>query len=200
MKKILARFKDGIDTVANFINERNAQEKKMILVLAVCFILAIDYWVILKPVIASFNRNTPELNRLKKEAKMYKDDRKNERIIKKDWQSVKEKLDGMEKSFISTDEIPVLLENLSKLASESQVRIMSLKPLETERKDKTGPYKRTPIKIEASATTHAFGTFLSKLETGTAFYRVTNLKITGNSTGGATHNMDLELEAYQKAI
>jgi Tfp pilus assembly protein PilO len=198
--KMPAGIKDSIDKAANFINERTAQEKKMILILGVCVILALDYWIVLKPVIGAFTKNTPLINTLKKEVKTFKEDKKNERIIKKDWQAVKEKLDGMEKSFISTDEIPVLLENLSRLASDSQVRIISLKPMETQKSDRTGPYKRTPIKIEASATTHAFGNFLSKLETGMVFYRVTNLKITGNDAGGAAHMMDLELEAYQKGL
>lgn len=198
--KMPGGIKDFIDKTANFINERTPQEKKMILILGVCVIMALDYWIVLKPIITSFSKNTPLINELKKEVKTHKEDKKNERIIKKDWQAVREKLDGMEKSFISTDEIPVLLENLSRLASEAQVRIISLKPMETQKGDRTGPYKRTPIKIEASASTHAFGNFLSKLETGTAFYRVTNLRISGNDAGGASHVMDLELEAYQKGL
>ena len=192
-----SQAKQVFNNAANFINERSPQEKKMILVLGVCLILVADYWLVLNPLITSFTKVMPQLNQLKQDKKTLKEDKKNERIIKKDWQAVKEKVDAMEKSFISSDELPVLLENLSKLASESQVKIISLKPMEAKN-EKVGSYKKTPIKIEASAGTHAFGAFLAKLETGTAFYRVTNLTITGDVTGGSEHGENLDLEAYQK--
>jgi len=102
-----------------------------------------------------------------------------------------------EKMFVAPGEIPSLFENLSKLAQNSGLKIISLKPANSPEGD-SGNYQRIPIRISALAGTHELGKFLAELEGGGTFFRVTDLKIVANTSDIRRHSIDLSLEACRK--
>lgn len=190
--------KQLLDKLVDLFNERSAHEKKMILIFGVLILVAIDWWVLIQPAVDMLTKNTPVIQTVKKEIRQLKQDKRNRRLIDKDWQDVRAKLDVMETSFTSGDETNVLLEYLSKEAQSSGVRIVSIKPRESEEKTKNSPYHKVPIQITATSSTHELGQFLSALESGPRFFRVTDLKVTANASGGKNHSMEMEIEGYRR--
>ena len=79
-------------------------------------------------------------------AQTLRDDKKNAALIGKNWKGLKSRLAEAEKRFIAPSEIPSLLEQLSVMARDSGVRLISLKPVAAE---DTGYYSRVPIRIQA---------------------------------------------------
>ena len=193
MKK---RLIDLMDKVASFLNSRNTREKMMFIGLFGAGVLAMDYIVFIQPVAKMFVATIPELSAVKQDLHSMQDDFKNREQIEKSWAKAKESLTDKEKMFIAPNEIPALLENLSKLAQDSGVKILTLKP-ETSAPDGSN-YQKVPIKISGLAGAHEFGRFLARLEGGVTFFRVTDVKIQNTQSDIHRHSIDLSIEAYRK--
>ncbi len=185
-----------VDRIAAFVNGRNPREKVMILVFGACFLFTIDYFLVLRPIIGAFSGGA-ELSAKKAELQGLRDDRKNKDKIEAMWTRTKERLDKSESAFIAPDEVPSLLENLSKLASASGLRIVSLKPDE-QTAGEAGPYAKVPIRISAQAGGHELGRFLGRLEASPTFFRVADLRVVENPSDARRHEIQLEIETYRR--
>ncbi len=193
MRKWIERFNA-------FLAAREPREKQLIALFMVAILLAVDYLVFIGPVMGSLARTTPELGRLKMEYKALREDEINREEIEKNWRISHERLQGIENGFVSGDEIPGMLEELSKLASDNGVRLLSLKPDEVTLPagKKNRSYASVPIKITALAGTHELGRFLAQLETSPTTFKVTDIKITVNPLEPRRHGIDIDLQAFQK--
>ena len=192
MKKI------NLDVVKDFLSGRSPREKMMFAGLAITAMLFLDTYFWLRPVIGALGESGPKLSALKKELRGMKDDKKNQALIQKDWQETQEKLSGAEARFIASNEVPALLENLSQLAQESGVKIISLKPIDDPKPAKKSFYTKVPIELSAQAGTHELGKFLAKMESGKTFFRVSDIRIAENSAELKKHLIELRLETYRK--
>ena len=193
MKKILINL---IDKLTNFLNSRNPREKMMFIGFLGAGVLALDFVLFVQPVAKMFVATMPEWSAVTQDLHALQDDDKNRDQIEKSWMKAKEALTEKENMFIAPNEVPALLENLSKLAQDSGVKILTLKP-EAVMSD-SGAYQRIPIKISGSAGAHEFGRFLAKLEGGKTFFRVTDVKIQNTASDIRRHSIDLSIEAYRK--
>ncbi len=191
-------FKFSKETVVQYIDTRNLREKMLIVVFVFFGVLFLDYWVWLGPVFRLLSQSAPRLESAKHEYQGLLDDKKNKEKIKQSWLETKSKLEATEKGFVGANEIPLLLENLSKLAFRSDVKILSLNPTDKAALTAQSLYTPIEVKINALAGTHEFGKFLSQLEGGPTFFKVTDLKISENSLDNKRHLMTVTAEVYKK--
>ena len=197
MKSSPFAFLSGaVEKLNLFIEKRDQREQNMLAGLAFVVLLLADFFILMRPVIFVFSQTTPQLIAAKQELRNLEDDSKNKKLIDKQWLGVKEKLANSEKQFIAHSEIPSLLENLSKLAQNSQVKIITLKPLDAS--DAGSGFVKIPIRMSAVAATHDLGRFLAFLEGGDSYFKVTDLKIMANASDDHRHTVELTLEAYAK--
>lgn len=199
MKNLLTippQVKTSVNKAADFINSRNPREKTMIIVLAVAAFLTIYYFAMSWAVSSVFMTTGPKLSEASRQLSEIKNDAKNKSAIEKKWMDSKERLKKLENSFVSPNGVPALLENLSRLAQATGVRILSLKPSDATSQE--GNYQRIPIAITAMASTHELGLFLSQLEQNATFFRVTDLKITANPLETKRHGVELSIETYRR--
>ncbi len=194
----MAKIKFSVEAVTRHLNERSPREKIMIVILAGSLALFLDYLILVRPIVRVFFDTMPRLASTKQDLHMLGEDRKNKELIEQNWKDMKELLTAANKSFVEPNEIPAFLENLSKLAQETEVKIMSLNPADAPKTAESGPYTRVPISLSAAAGTHAFGRFLAKLESQKPFIRVTDIKITANPMDMKRHQIELKVEAYRK--
>lgn len=187
--------KEGI---ANFFNSRSGMQKNAILILVIAVVLYLDYSIAIHPLALSFLAVNPELRSFKQELRMLKDDKKNKAQIDKDWTESKRKLEESEKKLVSSKQGPALLARLSELATDSNVKIVTVKPGESAKTDSGGSYAPHPIKISASAGTHALGNFLAKTESSSVFFKIVNLSITENPADVRKHDVEIEMEYYRR--
>lgn len=190
--------KPSLDVFANFLNSRNVREKQLIIGFVVVLLFSADYFVLIQPVTKIFSEVSPKVAPLKEELKSLKEDNKNKEAIQKKWEEAKKDLGEKEKFFISPDETPALLENLSKEALRSGVKITSLEPSDAVRGSGKSVYTPLPLEVKAAAGTHELGTFLSRLETGGTLFKVKDLKISSNPLNERKQTVELSMEAFKK--
>lgn len=186
-----------IEKINEFLDSRTNREKIMIMAMGGALILAIDYFLIVGPILGLFSKTAPAIDLRKQELRALRDDQKNKKVIEQNWILAKNELAQKEKMFIAPNELPALLELLSRFAQNSGLRITSLTPVENVAAD-SGPYSKIPIKMNATAGTHELGKFLSAIESGEIFIKVTNLKIMANPQNEAKHTIELQLEAIRR--
>ncbi len=191
-----AVFSKAIDNFNNFLENRQKNEKTMILVFFFTLVLVVDYYLLMSPVINIFTKSVPELQESRTKLESLRDDQKNSDAIHRQWISANEKLAVMEKKFILQTEVPSLLEKLSKLAQDNHLKIINLKPMDTA--DAGQGFLKIPIKMSAVAGTHDLGQFLSQLEAGSIFFKVTSVRITANPADEHRHIAELSIETYAK--
>lgn len=196
------KIKLALVLLQKFINERNPREKQMIIIFGILGIIFFDYWLFINPVVKVFTKNLSQSGALESELRGLKDDQKNKQRIEQNWNQTEEKLEQSEKRFIPPNEMPAFLENISKLALDSGVKVMSLQPFEKpgkgNAKESSSPYSGMSIKISAIGGTHEFGKFLSLLETNPTFIKVIALRISHNTMDDRKHTLELSIEVYRK--
>ncbi len=184
---------------ANFFNGRNPREKMMIIAFAACLIVFLDYWVLIHPVVQVFRDTLPNLAVLEADAESYRTDQKNREPIERACAEAQNRIMETENGFVAPDGLPALLENLSKQAQESGVKILSLRTGEAEEAGQTRRYSSVPIRISAVAGTHNLGKFLARLESGRTFFKVLDLKVAAQSSDPKRHLIDTTLQVYRRA-
>jgi Tfp pilus assembly protein PilO len=187
----------GLDFIANFLNSRTLREKQLIIGFVVVFLFCVDYFLLIQPVIGIFSEVSPKVSPVKEELKALRDDQKNKDSITRKWENAKKELDEKERYFISPDETPALLENLSKEAQKSGVKITSLEPFNVKAGSKAA-YTPLPIQVKANAGTHELGAFLARLENGQTFFKIADLRITANPLNERKHAVEMNMEVYKK--
>ena len=172
----------------------------MVVAGAAMAIIVLDSFLLINPVIGVVMSTSPKLAVMKRQLQGLKDDHRNKPLIEQTWEATKKRLTEAESRLVASNELPALLENLSTLAQDSGVKIISLKPIETvaktEKAQEIRRYHSIPIEISALSGTHELGKLLSKLESGPTFFRVTDIKITANSADIRRHSIQLGLETF----
>ena len=185
--------------IATFLNARAPRERLFIVGFAAAFLFFLIYMFWLQPMTNALMQTIPALSSQEARLEEMRDDKKNAVAIGQKWDATKKELQDKESRIGASSEIAPLLENLSKQASESGVRITSLKPIELLNPAAGKLYFSVPIQIKATAGTHALGAFLMRLETGGTFFKVTDLKISANTADERKHLIEMMVETYRKA-
>lgn len=106
---------------------------------------------------------------------------------------------GYSRQLPSEKEMSRLLEDLAATAKKSDVRLISVTPLEADETDVgTGKiyYRSIPITVTAKAGYHQLGHFVNDLEQGGRFITVQDLKVSNDPRTPRLHNVKLVIKAY----
>ena len=131
----------------------------------------------------------------------------NEAAIREQHQQLDETVMSLRKMMSPEEELPSVIEFLSDLASQTQVKIQTIFPQrpigDVGEKDKTHTpataqvvYKEIPIQIDAQASYHQLGTFLSLIEAGTKPMQLLTLRISTNPKEPRWHTINMVILAY----
>jgi len=132
----------------------------------------------------------------------------NEPALREQHRHLQDAVVALNRVLPSEEELPTVIEFLSGLASQTQVKIQSIfpqRPLEplggqTGDKAKTPAevmvYTEIPIQIDAQASFHQLGTFLALVESSDKPMQVSTLRISGNPKESRWHNVTLAILAY----
>ena len=187
------------DFIANFLNARAPRERLFLVGFAAVLAILLDYMLWFAPVTRTLTRTVSTLSLLQTQLDELEHDKKNEAAIRQKWESIQQELLDMEGRVGASGQIAPMLEDLSKLASESGVRIVSLTPSENAGPAVSKLYLVVPIQISAMAGTHQVGAFLMRLETGSTFYKVLDLRIAANPADERKHLIEMKVETYRRA-
>jgi Tfp pilus assembly protein PilO len=182
----------------------DSKEKQKLYVLFVIFGiagLALYYSLFLKPQFSGFMAKNKEFrvtrDRVKSEEIMII----NEAGIKKQHENFAKQAEYLEKRLPGQDQISSLLEDFSKTAESSGVKILKIKPLETpvstpKQKVTNNAYSEFQILIEARAGYHQLGVFVDKVEKMDRFIKVTDIDIAGIDKDPRHHDIKMRIITY----
>lgn len=197
LEPVLTRLKPVTEKARAFLNTRSPSERQMLIVFGILIVVALDYLLLVQPIVGVFTKNSPQLANLRAEIGARQDDRNNRRLIETKTTEALAELELKRKRFIAADELPAFLESLSKLASDSGLKILMLTPSAVAAEEGQHPYVRTPLRIDAQAGTHELGKFLSRLETHEIFFKVTGIRISDNPNDTRRHSVELTIDVYR---
>ncbi len=133
--------------------------------MALVFLL--DYFVLMSPQLAALGKINPEIRAVSDSIRRAKVDLKKLDSYQSDLENLSEKFEEANLKVKSRDEVPIILEHIANVASETGVKIDQIMPdsfnqeLLTENSQRR--YYDLPIYIEARSSYHNLGRFLNKL-------------------------------------
>jgi type IV pilus assembly protein PilO len=191
-EKILSNVKFG----------RNKNETTLILIAAVVVFATIYFFVLINPIIISIFGNLKDISVYKTDVKQVKDSLGREDSLKKELETMYQEVTSYEKRLPTKREIPMILEELSRVAKMTNLKIIAISPVnkkvDNNPKDKIEekPYQEIPISITAQGGYHAIGAFINKMETGSRFIKVSKLGLASNSQDAKNHDLELVVSTY----
>ncbi len=181
----------------NFDFEKN---KNLIIVSALVVIFIFDVIILMKPQIAILSKlssKSAALNRDLRDAKKavasQKDTENKLALLKvkvKEWGS----------AVTPEEELPSVLEGISRIANQTSTKITQIKPIKEEKapilKSASGTYYKIPILIEAQCGYHSLGKFLNELENGQVIMKIIALEIVANPADIMHHLVKLTVQTF----
>lgn len=180
------------------------EKQKLYILFAVFGVAAMVFYfnLLLKPQFSRFIVHNREYYSIKRRVNSGRALIANEARIQVHYESLKKETELLEKGFPGQDEVPTLLEDFSRIAESSDVKILRIKPLEvlndvTNRSTAAGGfYAEFPILIEAMAGYHQCGVFINKIENMDRFIKIDEVDISARSASPRSHDIRLRVIAY----
>ena len=196
----------GFDFIFKNMPELELDESKkkvlLIYIAAVCGIFILYFLIFLKPSVTKLFSVIPKVRQRRIEMKVVTGDLEHRNKLELKIKNLEKKEDAYEKSFSKEKEIPMLLENLSKIAKSSGVKISGIKPIngsplrKPQEAEKEKDYQEVPIAVTAQSGYHELGKFINKLENDTRFMQVSDIKIEANDKNPRRHDIEFVVYAY----
>lgn len=195
-----------IDDLNNFdlknIDLKNARTRILLLtVSAVLAAAALYIYFVFVPQVMGVFKLSGNVGKMKSELK-------SARVVIADFERLNnnlkergQKVESYEKKLPAEQEIPVLLENLSNMAKDSDIKIVGIVPAMSYFKvdlsaNQNPIYREIPILITAKSGYHELGSFLNSLENADRFTKVVDIGIKANRTSPKKHDVELMICTY----
>jgi len=167
-------------------------------------VFLLDYFVLMRPQLATLTKINPELKILstdieKAKVEITKLDQYKKEVVRME-DAIKKENEKVE----PREEVPLILEHVSRLANTNGVKINQIMPnvidSEIVLENNERVYYLLPIEIEAKAGYHNLGRFINTIEQGEIFLKVKKLTIAAVANT-KEHSIKLTLDAivYEKA-
>ena len=174
------------------------------------------FWVYVVAIVRPLLREVGQLGQQGREArqqlKLLEAATANERALQEQYHEVEQNVLSLRRLLPSEEELPAVIELVSNMASQAQVKIQTIFPQRPQsgegnggKKDKDKKevalkspvvYKDVLIQIEALAGFHQLGTFLSLVEQGDKPMQITSLRITQDPKEMRRLRVKLLLQAF----
>jgi Tfp pilus assembly protein PilO len=180
-----------------------AKQKKIILmVVGAVTVLYIDFVCILKPQARNLGKSSYELRQVRVSLKQYKNGSSGIRALEDSLDSMKARYANSENKIFSESEVTALLDDISKKALASGLKIMQMRPQgvsadwEKEIINSAG-LRLLPLslRLELSSAYHQLGRFISALENN-PLISVTELRLRPESAEFSKQKVELTLKIY----
>jgi Tfp pilus assembly protein PilO len=177
------------------------KNQKLILYGIITLLIVIaNYNFFLKPTLASLSQTGPKLARAKQQLLSDQGLVSNIPRYKSQIEQMREAMLSYKKGFSTKQEIAELLKDLSDMARDSDVKIVSIKPhalIDTPPLNiDQSAYQKFPISIKAVCGYHQLGEFLNKLENDETFMRVSDIRISYDQKDPTQHLVYVLVNTY----
>lgn len=186
--------------MTSFKQELNKKQKIIVFgIIGLCVVFA-DLRLLIGPWMKTIKTVGPKVSEAHREFAFAKDAATNIPKYRQQIAQYNDKLSLQKKRFSTNQEISSLLQELSTLAKNTDVKIVAVKPhppiVKTEKEISEGAYKRFPISVRAVCGYHQLGAFLNNLENARTFMRVSDIRISTDSKNITGHQVYLLVSTY----
>ena len=191
------KSKIDITNITKLIKEKNQVLVLFILVSAI--ILAAYFYFFLKPEIGALQKVLPKVAGLNKNIKEVDKLIDNIDSFKTRIADLKEKVGQYETRLPTKKEISSILNHLSALASQEDIKITGIKELKTikvEMQEGEQAYSGVPIEIDMKSGYHQLGKFISEIENSDRLMKIDDLEIKSTSENLTEHNVKLIISSF----
>jgi len=189
-------IKDEALKIIAKINEKNPYY--LIIGVLVMLLLA-DYFFIMRFQLGTLRALGPKKSELADHFKQFETNRSRVEKYKKDIVLLDEKLVGLEGRLRTVEQIPAVLEELSRAANRNKIFVQQILPdtnlAKPVLKNDEGQYYRMSVVVEGKSGYHHFAKFLNELEETGSLMRVNQLGITSAADNPRQHQVKLEVQA-----
>ncbi|MFA5146053.1 MAG: type 4a pilus biogenesis protein PilO [Candidatus Omnitrophota bacterium] len=168
--------------------------------LVLVFVIVAYFYLLIGPQVTRLTESLSAMGKMMADINTAEALIKKKALFVKNIEEYKGKVDFYEKRLPAQQEIPSLLENLSRIAQEANVKILGITPLSASLKDQQAQkdkiYNEIPILISAKSGYHELGVFLSDLENADRFMKVVDIEIKANKVTPKRHDVELIVCTY----
>ncbi|MBL7158817.1 MAG: type 4a pilus biogenesis protein PilO [Candidatus Omnitrophica bacterium] len=181
----------------------DAQKKLLLISLgAMALILLVYFFLLLRPTLGTLMDIAPRVQKLRIEIKAVQNDLEFEDRLKAKRVSLEDQLKLYANKLSRERELPSLLEDLSKKARTSNIKIRGITPQDKAlaksslKAKESKVYQEHPISVIAESGYHQLGTFVNKLENNERFMRIADIHIKANKANPKRHDVEFVVCAY----
>lgn len=161
-------------------------------------IFVLDFFTILGLQLGGLHKVDEDNLTMKQNIERLKADSQRVNQMKASLENSRSQLEALNVKIRPLEEVSSLLEDISKVAVDSGVKIEQLTPQSEPPQAliSTGPmkYYSLPVVIQATSGYHVFGRFMSQLESANLFFTVSNLTIEDRNGDANSHNVSATLK------
>lgn len=180
----------------SFFSDKQIKEL-IVFILLTLVIIIFDFSLVLKKQFAGLAALGPKITQVRKSIKESSLNEYRVDTLKKRLDELVADVNAKKKGILKEDQIPSLMEEISKLADKSNIKIMQIKPIqEVSDKDKFSTasgeeYYTIALSILAKGSYHSLGQFLNGLETNDTLIKVKNIDIMPQAATPSAHDIKL---------
>ncbi|MBN1526905.1 MAG: type 4a pilus biogenesis protein PilO [Candidatus Omnitrophica bacterium] len=182
---------------------KNKQQLSMVMAAAYVAVITAYLLLVLKPQLVSIVTIAQKAARTGSELKTARSDIAAIEQMKTRKTAYRDKIELYEKRLPVEQEIPSVLETLSAMAKNANMRIVSITPVALpapkgpqKKAEKEKIYQEIPISVSVKSGYHELGYFLSQLESSDRFMKVADISIRADKTSPRKNNVELLVLTY----
>lgn len=184
--------------ISELISKIDEKNRHYLLIGALLFIFLLDYFILMRPQLVTLTKINPEIKLLSQDIEKAREDIGKLGFYQAEVKRLEGQLAQTSQKVKSREEVSIVLEQISRLANQNNIRIEQIMPFIEEQKvlleDKKRTYYALPILVQAKAGYHDFGRFINQLEKGDLFLYVTSFSIATGEDAHA-HALKINLQA-----
>ena len=173
MSKQITELKEKF---SNFVKNADDKTRYGIFIGILFFVFLLDYLLIMGPQLGQLTKISAEVKQFNIDLEKTNADIQQFQQYKNQVSQLKKSIVILENKITAKQEVPLILERVSHLADENNIKIDQIKPNPTEQEvlleNNLRRYYSLPILIEAKGDYHDFGKFINRIETDSVYFSV----------------------------
>ncbi len=178
-------MKINIEDIISKFNELDIKARYAALAVILVLVFLLDYFLIMNFQLKFLQNSNAEINTLSADTARVQADKQRVHQMRQGLESSRTQLKAMNVKIRSVEEVPSILDDISRLANEVGVKIDQLVPRkenqETLITSPEGNFYALPINIQAHGGYHPWGRFLNRLEGSNLYFSLSDLRIVGDA-------------------
>ena len=188
-----------LDPIIEKLKKLDPKYHYYILAGVVLLFFLVHHLLVLGPLLGSLNKMNAHIAELKQNIADVKNDMARINQNRAQLEKIRGQINEVKIKIRSRQEVPLILDDISRIASRNNVKIDQLMPLKDQKeliaKQKDVDYYALPILVQARSSYHDLGRCLAQFEADKIFYNLGEFNIITNPKDPMHHSVQLTLKA-----